>query len=148
MLKQHNFLASRPFLTQKWNFLVKCGSFIRSKMGACQSAPTAVETPAALPITKDKNIEEMLVAANLQLAEFNRLAHAELIEALSYSKVVDEAFARWHHDIQLRKFALERGTDMVKFERALTLRRAAEAARIQNKIASFWVATAVAMVLS
>lgn len=124
-------------------------------MGACQSAPTAVETFAAPPVPDHQTLAERLAAINLELAEFNRAAHAELHEALSRAKSVDDALSRWHHEIQLRKFARSRGVDMALFEQKLAARRATclvvdenkERDRIQANIASIWVAFAVATLL-
>lgn len=95
-------------------------------MGACQSAPTAVETFAAPPVPDHQTLPERLAAINLELAEFNIRARAELQEALSRAKSVDDAFARWRHDMQLREFARSRGTDMRLFEQRLAAHRAAD----------------------
>lgn len=109
-------------------------------MGACQSASTAVDTFAAPPVPNNQTLPQRLAAINLELAEFNRLAHAELYEALSRAKSVDDAFAIWRHDMQLREFARSRGTNMDLFEQKLAARRAAdknkEEERMRANIAS------------
>ena len=102
-------------------------------MGACRSAPTVVETFAAPPVPNHQTLPQRLAAINLELAEFNRLADAELRDALSRAKSVDDAFARWRHDMQLREFARSRGTDMRLFEQRLAARRAADRAADKNE---------------
>jgi hypothetical protein len=103
-------------------------------MGACQSAPTTVETFAPPPVPNYHTLPERLAAINLELAEFNRLAHAELHEALSRAKSVDDALARWRHDMQLREFARSRGTDMRLFEQRLAARRATDKNQEEDRI--------------
>jgi len=109
-------------------------------MGNCKSAPTAVDTFAAAPVPNHQTLAERLAAINLELAEFSKAAHAELQEALSRAKSVDDAFDRWRHDIQLREFARSRGSNMRLFEQKLAARRAAdkneEEARIRAAVAS------------
>ena len=97
-------------------------------MGNCKSvAPTAVEQPVAvLPVLTDKNIQEELAKINARAAELRAIAEAELVKVIANNKALDETFHKWRHDIQLRQYALARGVDMRKFDRALRLRRERE----------------------